>query len=75
MLSSITNGALVPLNYGLGRMAPGAGKVGPAGHAVGALNGRLDAVTVGPSGVVTVSGWAVDTLGKWSRRSTSNRFS
>ena len=64
MLSSITNGALVPLNYGLGRMAPGAGKVGPAGHAVGALNGRLDAVTVGPSGVVTVSGWAVDTLGK-----------
>ena len=63
MLSSITNGALVPLNYGLGRMAPGAGNVGPAGHAVGALNGRLDSVTIGPSGVVTVSGWAVDTLG------------
>ena len=39
-VASVTNGALVELNYGLGRMAPGAGAVGPGGHAVGFLNGN-----------------------------------
>ena len=61
MISSITNGALVPLNYGLGRMAPNAATVGPAGSIVGALNGKLESVKENGEEVI-VSGWAVDTL-------------
>ena len=63
MLGSITNGALVPLNYGLGRMAPNAADAGPGGAAIGKLNGNLDSVVKNiASGEVIVSGWAVDTL-------------
>merc|ERR1711871_341230 len=63
MVSSVTNGALIPLNYGLGRMAPNAGDAGPGGVVVGALNGNLDSVErISESDEVAISGWAVDTL-------------
>eukprot|EP00756_Hemistasia_phaeocysticola_P062003 Hpha_TRINITY_DN5423_c0_g1::TRINITY_DN5423_c0_g1_i1::g.192524::m.192524 len=42
LTSSITNGALVELNYVLGRMAPG--PLGPGGHKVGGFAGSVDVV-------------------------------
>lgn len=55
MLPSVTNGLILELNYGMGRMAhtahPG------NGHA----NGMLDSVRVESRAAVLVSGWVVDT--------------
>lgn len=56
MVPSITNGALVELNYVLGREAPG-GPLGPGGALVGNLAGRIDGFE--PT-TYTVHGWAVD---------------
>merc|ERR1719201_2619733 len=60
MIPSITNGALVELNYVFGRQAPNSSVLGPGGHPVGALVGRID-----PDGwtadTSTVTGWVVDT--------------
>ena len=58
MVPSITNGALVELNYGFGRQAPGAGTAGPGGHHTGDLEGNLDGFEAGDA---TISGWVVDT--------------
>jgi hypothetical protein len=54
---SVTNGAVVELNYVLGREAPAASRLLPEGH----LNGKLDSHTLSATNV-TVHGWAVDTL-------------
>eukprot|EP00946_MAST-07B_sp_MAST-7B-sp1_P001728 g1728.t1 len=54
---SITNGALVELNYGFGRQAPGAGTAGPGGHSIGDLAGNVDSFVAAEA---TVRGWAVD---------------
>ena len=66
MVASMTNGALVELNYGFGRMAPGAAQLGPGGKPVGALGGKLEALEKnndgnGSASTWSLSGWAVDT--------------
>ena len=60
LLPSITNGALIPLNYGLGRQAPNAGLVGPNN----AITGRGVAGTVDSfdSSSRTLTGWGIDYL-------------
>jgi len=60
MTTSLTNGALMELNYVLCREAPGSGTIGPRGKDIGALSGSVDSVRVGDDGAVSVSGWAVD---------------
>ena len=62
MTPSVTNGAVVELNYGLGRSAPGHGDAGPNGARVGALGGNLDGVELHGGSNASCSGWAVDTL-------------
>jgi hypothetical protein len=54
---SVTNGAVVELNYVLGREAPAASRLVP----VGQLNGKLDGHTLSKTNV-TLNGWCVDTL-------------
>ena len=53
MVPSVTNGAVLELNYVLGREAP---------HLTGGLYGKADHVVLASSTNVTVSGWVVDTL-------------
>jgi hypothetical protein len=62
MHASVTNGAVVELNYGFGREAVNASKAGPSGMALGCLEGTLDGVDFGDDGSVSVRGWAVDPL-------------
>ena len=56
MTPSITNGALLELNYILGRQATG-GPYGPGGAAVGALGGTIDSFDLATR---RLRGWAVD---------------
>ena len=62
MLPSITNGALIPLNYGLGRAAPDVPlSPGPNGMECGrGVSGSLDVFNV-TTGVL--GGWAIDYMG------------
>jgi hypothetical protein len=53
MVASVTNGVIVELNYGLGRMAPHIGRT---------LEGNLDVVYSSYSGRVHVRGWVLDLL-------------
>ena len=53
LVPSVTNGAVMELNYVLGREAP---------HPVGELRGKADHLVLTSSNNVTVSGWIVDTL-------------
>ena len=57
-VASVTNGAVVELNYGLGR---GASKLGLVALGMMHLSGKLDASTVAPDNI-TFKGWAVDAL-------------
>ena len=58
MLPSVTNGAVIELNYGFGRLAP-AGTKGPSETVVGSLQGNIDTAEGSP---MRVTGWAVDSL-------------
>ena len=61
---SVTNGAVVELNYVLGRMAPAAARLVP----IGQIQGKLDSFALLESASnVTLRGWAVDTLSPTSR--------
>ena len=55
---SVTNGAVVELNYVLGRMAPAASRLVP----IGQIQGKLDNFALESASNVTLRGWAVDTL-------------
>jgi len=60
MIPSITNGALIELNYVLGREAPHAAERGPGGAIFMGLESSLDGVNVLDSTSLRVNGWVVD---------------
>lgn len=62
MLPSITNGALIPLNYGFGRMSPDANIVGPNNDICGkGIVGNIDSFNVSKG---SIAGWALDYLSR-----------
>eukprot|EP01060_Flectonema_neradi_P016214 TRINITY_DN22803_c0_g1_i1.p1 TRINITY_DN22803_c0_g1~~TRINITY_DN22803_c0_g1_i1.p1 ORF type:complete len:617 (+),score=57.08 TRINITY_DN22803_c0_g1_i1:44-1894(+) len=58
MIPSVTNGAIIELNYILGREATP--QTGPNGVILSQLSGRLDEVILNDQGNVTVYGWVYD---------------
>ena len=62
MTASVTNGAVVELDFSLARAGPGAGGVGPNGARVGALGGNFESVQLHGGANASCAGWAVDTL-------------
>jgi hypothetical protein len=66
-LPSITNGALMPLNYGLGRMTSISNILGPNNEIVGeGVNGNIDHFNLLDG---TLAGWALDHLSRMGIKS------